>query len=49
MTMCLEVVDFGLVFLRGRAGLTCELTKLARKVHRFASEDSMIPHQLHEL
>lgn len=36
MTICLEVVDFGLIFLRGGAGLARELTKLARKMYGFA-------------
>lgn len=31
----LEVVDLGLVFLGGRAGLARELTKLTRKVYGF--------------
>lgn len=33
--VCLEVIDLGLVFLGGGAGLARELTKLTRKVNGF--------------
>lgn len=33
--VCLKVIDLGLVFLGGRAGLARELTKLTGKVYRF--------------
>lgn len=39
MIMCLEVVDFGFVFFRGRVGLICELIKLVCKVYGFVFED----------
>lgn len=39
VTICLEVVDFGLIFLRGGAGLARELTKLARKMYGFAPDN----------
>lgn len=38
--VCLEVIDLGLVFLGGGAGLARELTKLTRKVNGFPPESN---------